>query len=128
MSARIIVACSFGRSTKKAMNSYKQLFSLLVLSLGLQTLAPLPLAQAQTPLSFGNNFFVTGDYIVAGAYGMTSKFTTINGVSYAVGTINVLTKNPNGVANPGITGQTSKSACVSRNEAGRHRLIFSARL
>src|SRR5258708_26134636 len=50
------------------------------------------------PLNFGNNFFVTGDYIVAGAYNMNQKFTTINGVSYAVGTISV----PD--TNPGISG------------------------
>src|SRR5207249_7973477 len=50
------------------------------------------------PLNFGNNFFVTGDYIVAGANGMTTNFTTISGVSYAVGTITV----PD--SNPGITG------------------------
>jgi streptogramin lyase len=56
---------------------------------------------AQTPLNFSNNFFVTGDYIVAGAYNMTKSFTTINGVSYAVGTINV----PD--TNPGIKGATS---------------------
>ena len=53
---------------------------------------------AQSPLNFGNNFFVTGDYLVAGAYGMNTNFTTINGVTYAVGTISV----PD--ANPGITG------------------------
>jgi hypothetical protein len=50
------------------------------------------------PLNFGNNFFVTGDYIVAGAYNMNQKFTTIGGNSYAVGTISV----PD--TNPGITG------------------------
>ena len=65
------------------------------------------LAQAVPPLSFSNNFFVTGDYIVAGAYNMNQKFTTINGVSYSVGTINVPDKNPKGVPNPGITGATS---------------------
>src|SRR5579864_5608362 len=53
---------------------------------------------AQAPLNFSNNFFVTGDYVVAGAYNMSKSFTTINGVSYAVGTINV----PD--TNPGITG------------------------
>jgi hypothetical protein len=53
---------------------------------------------AQSPLNFSNNFFVTGDYIVAGAYNTTQKFTTINGVSYSIGTISV----PDG--NPGITG------------------------
>src|SRR5438067_11147433 len=99
MSARIVLTCSFGRSTKKATNSYKRLFPLVVLSLGLKTLAPL--AQAQTPLSFGNNFFVTGDYVAAGAYNMTKSFTTINGVSHAVGTINV----PD--SNPGIQGAKS---------------------
>ena len=54
---------------------------------------------AQTsPLNFENNFFVTGDYIVAGAYGMNENYTTINGVRYTVGTIAV--PDPN----PGITG------------------------
>ena len=59
------------------------------------------------PLAFGNNFFVTGDYIVAGAYNMNASFVTINGQSYTVGTINVPDKNPKGVQNPGITGATS---------------------
>src|SRR5215469_3109716 len=62
---------------------------------------------APAPLNFENNFFVTGDYIVAGAYNMTSSSQTINGVSYAVGTINVPDKNSKGVANPGIQGPTS---------------------
>src|SRR5436305_10534147 len=53
------------------------------------------------PLNFGNNFFVTGDYVVAGAYNMNKSFTTINGISYAVGTINV----PD--TNPGIQGAKS---------------------
>src|SRR5215469_4811649 len=46
-------------------------------------------AQSQNPLNFGNNFFVTGDYIVAGANNMNQTFTTINGISYTVGRINV---------------------------------------
>lgn len=72
---------------------------LLVLLATLSTLAPSGFAQApDPPLNFGNNFFVTGDYIVAGANGMTTSFTTINGVRYAVGTITV--PDPN----PGITG------------------------
>lgn len=50
------------------------------------------------PLSFGNNFFVTGDYVVAGAYNMTQRFESRGGVNYAVGTISV----PD--LNPGITG------------------------
>lgn len=66
------------------------------------------LAQADPPLNFGNNFFVTGDYVVAGAYGMSTNFQTIGPVTYAVGTINVPDKNPStGLANPGITGATS---------------------
>ncbi len=46
------------------------------------------------PLTFGNNLFVTGDYIVAGAQNMNKTFS--NG--YAVGTITI--PDPN----PGITG------------------------
>jgi len=53
---------------------------------------------AQAPLNFGNNFFVTGDYFVAGAYGINTNFTTINGASYTTGVISV--PDPN----PGITG------------------------
>ena len=32
-------------------------------------------AQQRTPLNFGDNFFVTGDYVVAGAHGMTTNFS-----------------------------------------------------
>ena len=84
------------------MMSHKQLLPLLVLLGVLPTVAPSGFAQAPTPpLNFGNNFFVTGDYIVAGAYNMTTKFQTINGVSYAMGTINV----PD-TQNSGIQGVT----------------------
>src|SRR5690348_6085756 len=55
-------------------------------------------SSSTAPLSFGNNYFVTGDYVVAGAYNMTTSFS--NG--YAVGTINV----PD-TKNKGITGATS---------------------
>ena len=80
-------------------SSPKQLMSLLVLLGALPAMAPSGFAQAPNPpLNFANNFFVTGDYIVAGANGMTRSFSTINGVSYAVGTITV----PD--SNPGITG------------------------
>jgi Bacterial Ig-like domain (group 3) len=48
----------------------------------------------QNPLNFGNNFLVTGDYIVAGANGMNTNWTTINGTSYTVGTITVPDGNP----------------------------------
>jgi hypothetical protein len=95
-------------STEAAMSRKIQFICLFVL-LGLLSLATQPgFAQSPTPpLHFVNNFFVTGDYIVAGAYGMNTKFTTINGVSYAVGTINVPDKSPKGVANPGIHSATS---------------------
>lgn len=46
------------------------------------------------PLNFGNNYFVTGDYVVGGAQGMTVNIA--NG--YSAGTITI----PD--ANPGITG------------------------
>jgi len=92
---------------KEAVMSRKIQFVCLFVLMGLLSTATQPGFAQSSPLNFGNNFFVTGDYIVAGAYGMTTKFTTINGVSYAVGTINVPDKNPNGVANPGIKGATS---------------------
>ncbi len=79
------------------MMSHKQLLPLLVL---LGVLPTVGFAQSPTPpLNFGNNFLVTGDYVVAGAYNMTTKFQTINNASYAVGTINV----PDG--NQGLRGQ-----------------------
>jgi len=58
------------------------------------------------PLSFGNNFFVTGDYVVAGAQGMTSNFEFINNVQYAKGTITVPDPNP-GIKPSIITGTNS---------------------
>jgi hypothetical protein len=81
--------------------SHARLLSVLVLAGMLLTHAPSGLAQSTPPLNFGNNFFVTGDYIVAGAYGMNQAFTTINGNSYTTGTINVPDQYP------GITGTTS---------------------
>jgi hypothetical protein len=51
-------------------------------------------AQSDPPLNFGNNYFVTGDYVVAGAYFM--NVNVANG--YATGTITI----PD--VNPGITG------------------------
>jgi len=79
---------------QRNLRSFVVCLALLLMAAALVTPA---LGQAP-PLNFGNNFFVTGDYIVAGAYGMTTKFATNNGVSYAVGTISV----PD--TNPGITG------------------------
>jgi FG-GAP-like repeat/Putative Ig domain len=78
------------------------LFALLL------TAAQSGFAQSTPPLNFANNFFVTGDYIVAGAYNINQKFTTIGGNSYTVGTINVPdVTNPKGFANTGNTGATS---------------------
>ena len=63
------------------------------------------------PLAFENNFFVTGDYVVAGAYNINSSMVTMNGNSYTVGTINVPDAKTVGKAgNPGITGATSVPA------------------
>jgi len=52
-------------------------------------------AQSDPPLNFGNNYFVRGDYVVAGAQNMTTQFA--NG--FAIGTITI----PD--TNPGIKGQ-----------------------
>jgi hypothetical protein len=49
-----------------------------------------PVAFAQNPLNFADNSFVTGDYVVAGAYGMTTDFS--NG--YAVGDFIIPDPNP----------------------------------
>src|SRR6266404_6018833 len=84
--------------SKEAAMSRKIQFVCLFVLLGLLSLATQPGFAQSTPLNFGNNFFVTGDYIVAGAYNMTQKFETRNGVSYTVGTISV----PD--TNPGISG------------------------
>src|SRR5437016_5125790 len=94
-------------SAPVAKTLHQQLMPLLVLLGLLSTATQSGFAQANPPLGFANNFFVTGDYVVAGAYNMNQKFETRNGVTYAVGTINVPDKNPNGVQNPGITGPTS---------------------
>ena len=87
---------------KEAAISRKIQFICLFGLLGLLSLATQP-GFAQSPLNFGNNFFVTGDYIVAGAYNMNQNFTTINGVTYAVGTINVPDTNPG--IQPGVQGE-----------------------
>ena len=83
--------------SKEAAMSRKIQFACLFVLAGLLSAAT-QLGFAQSPLNFGNNFFVTGDYVVAGAYGINTTWQTINGTSYTVGTINV----PD--ANPGITG------------------------
>jgi hypothetical protein len=55
-------------------------------------------AQSNPPLSFGNNYFVTGDYVVAGAQGLNASFGS-DGLG--TGTISF----PDG--NPGIRGTTT---------------------
>jgi hypothetical protein len=70
-------------------------FLLLVL---LSTATQSAFAQADPPLNFGNNFFVTGDYVVAGAYGMNSH---LNG-GFATGTISIPDANPGIRGTPGI--------------------------
>lgn len=77
----------------------KTQFPVLLLAL-LSTAVQSSFAQADPPLNFENNFFVTGDYVVAGAQGMTSHL--VNG--FATGTITI----PD--ANPGITGTKSVPA------------------
>jgi hypothetical protein len=55
-------------------------------------------AASDPPLTFGNNFFTTGDYVVAGAYGLGASFGS-DGLG--TGTISI----PD--ANPGIRGTTT---------------------
>jgi len=85
---------------------------LLVLGFAQSAAAQLAAAAGNPPLTFENNFFVTGDYVVAGAYGMTTNFTNLKGTTYAVGTMNVPDlKNPfTGATNTGNTGVTSVPA------------------
>jgi hypothetical protein len=46
------------------------------------------------PLAFGNNFFVTGDYVVGGAYNMNATIVNIAGNTYTIGTIKIPDPNP----------------------------------
>ena len=75
-----------------------------LLSMGTQS----GFAQVDPPLSFANNYFVRGDFTLAGAQGMLSNFTTINGNSYAVGTITVPDTNP-GIKPSVLTGKGSNA-------------------
>ncbi|MGI9102255.1 MAG: hypothetical protein ACR2IF_07395 [Terriglobales bacterium] len=70
----------------------------------LTCMAPVFAAAQSNPLNFRDNFFVTGDYVVAGAYGMNgaNSFLTVGSILYTKGTITV----PD-TQNPGITGATS---------------------
>jgi ABC-type iron transport system FetAB permease component len=81
----------------------------LLLVLGFAHTAAAQNAGAQDPpLNFGTNYLLTGDYVVAGAYGMTSQIKQ----GFATGTINVPdVKNPStGATNTGNTGATSVPA------------------
>src|SRR5260370_22406666 len=49
-------------------------------------------ASMNGPLSFGNNFFVTGDYVVAGAQGLGVNAPATNG--FATGMITIPDTNP----------------------------------
>ena len=87
-------------NSKDPAMSRKIQFACLFLLLGLlSTAAQSGFAQSSVDqLNFGNNFFVTGDYVVAGAQGMNLNFAN-DGTT--TGTI----KFPDG--NLGITGTTS---------------------
>ena len=85
-------------AVRKVISALSALAVLLVIGFAQTALAQ------NDPLNFENNFFVTGDYVVAGAYGMNG--TVVNGTT--TGTISVPDQNPSTLkANPGITGATS---------------------
>src|SRR5882724_6908900 len=68
-------------------------------------------AASDPPLDFGNNFFVTGDYVVTGAQGLNANFA--NG--FATGTISIPDANPGirpGASNTCIINGISKTNCV----------------
>ncbi len=107
-------------NSKDPAMSRKIQFAFVLLLLGLlSTAAQSGFAQSGSaqsnvnPLAFGNNFFVTGDYVVAGAQGMTSSFTTINGNSYAIGTIKIPDGNPG--IQPGITNTCVINNVITKN-------------
>jgi hypothetical protein len=58
-------------------------------------------AASDPPLNFANNFFVTGDYVVGGAYNINTNMVNVGGITYTTGTISI----PDG--NPGIRGTKS---------------------
>src|SRR6266436_2676133 len=60
--------------------------------------APSGFAQADPPLTFAQNYLVRGDFVVAGAQGLTTNFDFNNGL--AIGTITI----PEPAVNTGITG------------------------
>ena len=87
-------------------------FVSLLLFLGLLSIAAQSsFAQSvDGPLNFGNNFFVTGDYVVGGAHGMNTNWVTIGTTIYTKGTITI----PD--ANPGIqSGSTAN--CIINGKA-----------
>src|ERR1700688_856338 len=85
-------------SKEPAMSRKIRFAALLLLLASLSTAAQSGFAQSTDgPLNFGNNYFVTGDYVVGGAQGINVNMA--NG--YTVGTITI----PD--TNPGITGTKS---------------------
>lgn len=85
------------------------LFVFVLVLLGFLSTGAQPVfAQADPPLNFANNYFVRGDFTLAGAQGMLSNFTNINGVQFAVGTITVPDKNP-GINPSVLTGSGSNA-------------------
>src|SRR5258708_1298391 len=84
---------------------------LLVFGFAQTAVAQSSAAASSTPLTFGNNFFVTADYVVAGARGMNTNMS--NGS--ATGTINVPDANPGiqpGVTNTCVINGVKKVNCV----------------
>jgi hypothetical protein len=100
MKQPILAGARAAQNLRSPAMSRKIQFASFFLLLGLFSMAAQPgfaqNAGAQDPpLNFGNNFFVTGDYVVAGAQGINSHLQ--NG--FATGTISI----PD-TTNPGITG------------------------
>src|ERR1700674_1430380 len=86
-------------SQKPAMSRKIQFARLFLLLASLSTAAQSGFAQSNPPLNFGNNFFVTGDYVVAGA-----RLNEEESNGFVTGTIKI----PD--ANPGIRGAKSVPA------------------
>jgi parallel beta-helix repeat protein len=90
--------------------SRKIQFALLFLLLASLSIATQSVfAQSDGPLNFGNNFFVTGDYVVAGAYGLHTNVA--NG--YSSGLIAVPDLNPG--IQPGATNTCVISGITFKN-------------
>ncbi|HYM07726.1 MAG TPA: LamG-like jellyroll fold domain-containing protein [Terriglobales bacterium] len=77
------------------------LYYLALASLACATLLGVPSFAQDSPLNFAQNYFVRGDYVVAGAVGLNASF---GADGFGTGTIRI----PD--ANPGITGAKSVPA------------------